>query len=88
MFVRTNVGYAGEYVRFSLNLVPGLSIASVSIEREEGDFLIELIPFHCKIVEGEITLLEHLALAWIDVENSIEYDLCIGDYDIVDQLKR
>jgi 8-oxo-dGTP diphosphatase len=59
----------------------------LSIEREEGDLIIELIPFRCKIVGGEITLLEHLELAWIDVRQPIEHDLCIGDYEIVDQLK-
>lgn len=59
-----------------------------SIEREESDMIIELIPFRCQIVGGEITLLEHLQLAWIDVEKPIAYDLCIGDYEIVDQLKR
>lgn len=57
------------------------------IEREESNLIIELIPFRCKIVGGEITLLEHLQLAWIDVREPIEYDLCIGDYKIVDQLK-
>lgn len=57
------------------------------IEREEADIIIELIPFRCSIVNGEITLLEHLQLAWIDVNQPIEYDLCIGDYGIVDQLK-
>lgn len=57
------------------------------IEREEADLIIELIPFRCTIVDGEITLLEHLQLAWIDVNQPIKYDLCIGDYEIVDQLK-
>lgn len=58
-----------------------------SIEREEVDMIIELIPFRCKIIKGEITLLEHLQLAWIDVNKPIQYDLCIGDYSIVEQLK-
>lgn len=61
----------------------------LSIERvEEENLIIELIPFRCKIVGGQITLLEHLELAWIDVQQPIEYDLCIGDYEIVDQLKK
>lgn len=59
----------------------------VPIEREEANLIIELIPFRCKIIAGEITLLEHLELAWIDVRQPIEYDLCLGDYEIVDQLK-
>lgn len=58
-----------------------------SIEREEGNLIIELIPFRCKIIGGEITLLEHLKMAWIDINEPIEHDLCIGDYGIVDQLK-
>lgn len=58
-----------------------------NIEREESELIIELIPFRCTIIGGEITLLEHLQLAWIDVNQPLEYDLCIGDYEIVDQLK-
>jgi len=59
----------------------------VPIEREEANLIIELIPFRCKIIGGEITLLEHLQLAWIDVQQPMEYDLCIGDYEIIEQLK-
>lgn len=58
------------------------------IEREETDLIIELLPFRCRIIGGKITLLEHLKMAWIDVQQPIEYDLCIGDYEIVEQLKQ
>ncbi len=58
-----------------------------AIVREEPDFIVELIPFRCRIVGGEITLLEHLQMAWIDVHQPIEYPLCTGDYFIVEQLK-
>ena len=58
------------------------------IEREESDLIIELLPFRCRIIGGKITLLEHLKMAWIDVCQPIEYDLCIGDYEIVEQLKK
>ncbi|CAA6823639.1 MAG: DNA mismatch repair protein MutT [uncultured Aureispira sp.] len=58
------------------------------IEREETDRIIELLPFRCRIIGGKITLLEHLKMAWIDVYQPIEYDLCIGDYEIVEQLKQ
>jgi len=57
-----------------------------SIIREDPDFTVELIPFRCTIVGGEITLLEHLQMAWIDIRQPIEYDLCEGDYFIVEQL--
>lgn len=59
----------------------------IPIEREESNVIIELIPFFCTIIGGEITLLEHLQLAWIDINKPIQYDLCIGDYSIVDQLR-
>ena len=57
------------------------------IFREEEHLLIELIPFRCRILSGEITLVEHLQMAWIEADAPIEYDLCEGDYGIVEQLK-
>lgn len=58
-----------------------------SIVREDPDVVVELIPFRCKIIGGKITLLEHLQMAWIDIQQPIEQPLCEGDYFIVDQLK-
>lgn len=58
-----------------------------SVVREEPNMIIELLPFKCKIVGGKITLLEHLQLAWIDINEPITHTLCEGDYFIVDQLR-
>jgi len=57
------------------------------IEREKPRCRIELLPFRCTIIGGEITLLEHIAMAWIDIHEPIEYDLSEGDYEIINQLK-
>lgn len=57
------------------------------VRREEEQLIIELIPFVCTMVEGELTLLEHEQLAWIDVQAPLEQNLCPGDYFIVEQLK-
>lgn len=59
-----------------------------SIFQEDADFIIELIPFCCEHIGGEITLLEHLQLAWIDLEQPIIQQLCQGDYGIIEQLIR
>lgn len=59
----------------------------IPIFREDENLLIELIPFRCRILSGEITLIEHLQMAWIEADKPIEYDLCEGDYSIVEQLK-
>lgn len=58
-----------------------------SIFKEDDNLLIELIPFKCRILNGEITLLEHLQMAWIEANTPVEYDLCEGDYGILEQLK-
>lgn len=59
----------------------------IPIFREDENLLIELIPFRCKILSGKITLIEHLQMAWIEVDRPIEYALCEGDYSIVEQLR-
>ncbi len=56
------------------------------VKREEADFVIELIPFHCTIVEGQITLLEHEAMEWITLGEPVKQDLCKGDCIILEQL--
>ncbi len=58
-----------------------------SVVREEADYTIELIPFKCIIISGKITLLEHLEMAWIDIQKPLKYILCDGDFTILDQLK-
>ncbi|MCH2021555.1 MAG: (deoxy)nucleoside triphosphate pyrophosphohydrolase [Saprospiraceae bacterium] len=54
---------------------------------EEAEYIIELIPFHCCIISGKITLLEHIKMAWIDLQKPIKYMLCDADFIILDQLK-
>mgnify|MGYP006246193805 CR=1 FL=1 len=58
-----------------------------SVVCEEVDCIIELIPFKCSIISGEITLLEHIKMAWIDLQKPFKYILCDGDFTILDQLK-
>lgn len=57
-----------------------------SVFREDGELSLELIPFFCEIVSGEITLLEHLDSAWIDIQKPIEQTLCAGDFVIAQKL--
>ena len=57
-----------------------------SVFREDGALSLELIPFFCTISKGKITLLEHLDMAWIDINKPIKQRLCGGDYIIAQQL--
>lgn len=46
---------------------------------------IELIPFICSLVSGEIMLLEHAALKWVAVTELRDYDWCPADIPIVEE---
>ena len=59
-----------------------------TVVREETDYIIELIPFRCSIVSGEITLIEHLKMVWVDLQKPFKYILCDGDFAILDQLRQ
>ncbi len=60
------------------------------IHSEGADYEIELIPFCCKIVDGKITLLEHLAQEWISLDLPLPSDLniCLGDIKIIELLQK
>ena len=57
------------------------------VSREEESFVIDLLPFECEIVSGEVTLLEHIDLRWVDVHDLPNIDICKGDLGIIEQLK-
>lgn len=50
---------------------------------EYPDILIRLTLFHCRIAEGEPTLLEHNDLAWIQPSEIPNYAFCPADKDIL-----
>lgn len=46
---------------------------------------VELIPFVCSLIGGEIKLLEHAAYRWVEVEELMLYDWSPADIPIVEE---
>lgn len=42
----------------------------------------KLIPFYCQITAGEITLIEHQAVAWVKPDQLLDYDLSPADVPV------
>lgn len=57
------------------------------VTHEYPDIIIELTLFYAKIIEGEITLLEHNAVKWITKEEIDKYEFCPADEEILDRIK-
>lgn len=55
---------------------------------EYPDLRIRLTLFHCRIICGTPTLLEHQALAWIHPGQIDDYAFCPADVEILEQLRR
>ena len=51
------------------------------------DKSIELIPFVCEIVQGNIVLHEHKALEWVNKEELMNLNLCEADIPIAQQIR-
>ncbi len=45
--------------------------------------LIRLIPFVCKVMSGELRLIEHLELAWVFPEEVTGYDILPADRELL-----
>jgi 8-oxo-dGTP diphosphatase len=46
---------------------------------------IELIPYTCKLLSGEIILTEHMAYSWIGIDELLHYTWCPADVPIVEE---
>lgn len=57
------------------------------VTHEYPDIIIELTLFYAKIIEGEITLLEHNEAKWITKEEIDKYEFCPADEEILDRIK-
>ena len=54
---------------------------------EYPDIHIRLTLFHCKIAEGQPTMLEHHDLKWITPSQIPDYDFCPADKDILQLIR-
>ena len=57
-----------------------------SVVHEYTDITVHLTLFNSTIVSGEIKLLEHNAVKWIEPEKIPEYDFCPADKVFLDKL--
>lgn len=66
----------------SINVVPLRRFNSVIYTYSK--FTIELIPFECKIISGQINLHEHKNLQWIGKNELKNYNWCAADILLLD----
>ena len=57
-----------------------------SITHSYSDVEIELIPFVCSLIEGDINLTEHIEYRWLNKEALSTIDLCEADSKIISEL--
>ena len=57
------------------------------VTHDYPDLTIHLTLFNSRIVEGQLTLLEHNDMAWITPSEIENYDFCPADEVILDRLK-
>ena len=57
------------------------------VTHDYPDITIHLTLFNSRIVEGQLTLLEHNDMAWITPSEIENYDFCPADEVILDRLK-
>lgn len=58
-----------------------------SIQHRYSDIEIELIPFHCSIIDGDIKLTEHERYLWLKKEELQTIDFCDADLKVIAELQ-
>jgi len=72
-------------IREELNLIIGnLERLPSNIHTYEGGKAIELIPFRCKVVEGNLILKEHQQIKWLTAAELLILDWAEADISIVE----
>lgn len=71
-----------EELDINIEIISGLS-PSIYVN---GERTICLIPFICRIIEGEITLKEHQAYRWLSADELLALDWAEADVPIVNAL--
>jgi 8-oxo-dGTP diphosphatase len=62
----------------------GQALPSVVVHKE--NLSIELFPFYCQLVRGNIVLSEHLQKVWLSPQEALQLDLSKGDRKIIEGL--
>lgn len=56
-----------------------------TVEYHYSDFSIQLYPFVCSLLNGEVKALEHAQAIWVDANQLRDYDWAEADLPIVDE---
>lgn len=59
----------------------------MEVDHVYPDITVHLSLFNCKMIDGEMKLLEHNDSAWISIEEIDQYDFCPADEEILLKLK-
>lgn len=66
-----------------LDITVSVGEVFTQVIHEYPDILIRLTLFHCHIIGGQPTMLEHHDLKWIKPSQIPDYDFCPADKDIL-----
>jgi 8-oxo-dGTP diphosphatase len=60
----------------------------VELTHEYPDMTVRLTLFNCEIISGEPQLLEHSEIKWMTPAETVNYDFCPADDDILEELRK
>ena len=69
-----------------LDVVISVGDVFMDVVHEYPDITVHLTLFHAQIVNGEIRLLEHNAIAWITPDEIPDYSFCPADKEINERI--
>lgn len=70
-----------------LDITVGVDDVFMIVDHVYPDITVRLTLFNCRLIEGELKLLEHNDAAWITVSEIDSYDFCPADEEILLKLK-
>ena len=71
----------------SLLILPHQRLTPVT-HTNDGSKTIELIPYTCTLISGEIILAEHMTYSWVNIDELQNYNWCPADVPIVEEYIR
>lgn len=60
----------------------------MELTHEYPDMTVRLTLFNCEIISGEPQLLEHSEIKWMTPAETVNYDFCPADDDILEELRK
>jgi 8-oxo-dGTP diphosphatase len=75
-------------IREELGVVIATEQLYPSVKYAYDDYIVKLIPFVCRISQGNISLAEHTSYSWVDHSELEQLDLLEADGEVVELLNR